>query len=73
MDGVAAALNLRENLVQCPDPPGQSQRYARDKAKMNEPSDISKVKWPKSRIVWNIEEYGVGLDVSNLPPHRYSF
>jgi hypothetical protein len=44
MNRVAATLNLRENLVQSPFPAGESQRYTRDKAKMNEPSDIGKVK-----------------------------
>jgi len=40
MNRVAATLNLRENLVQSPFPAGESQRYTRDKAEMNEPSDI---------------------------------
>jgi hypothetical protein len=73
MNGVTAAPNLRENLVQPPFPSGESQRYARDKAKVNEPSDIRKVKFPKFRIVGDIEEYGVGLDARNLSSHRYTF
>jgi hypothetical protein len=44
-----------------------------DKAKMNAPSDIGKVKRPKFRVVGDIEEYGVRLDANNLSSHRYTF
>ena len=44
MNRITATLNLRHNLVQSPHPAGQSQRYARHKAKVNKPSDIKRGK-----------------------------
>lgn len=56
MDGVSAALNFSDDLVQPPRTARNSKRGARFKSKMHQADNISQIQGLKAPVVWDIQK-----------------